>query len=77
MMSSGHFAAELVRQHIQALAEEAGGRSTPARAQAPLAPGRTSPTFAAAAVLRRLADRLDPPCIETAPLASGSRRPSR
>jgi len=72
MMSSGHFTPELVRQHIEDLAKEAGGRRTPARAQAPLA-GRTSPTFAMAAVLRRLADRLDPPCNETPALASGSR----
>lgn len=73
MMSSGHFLPELVRQHTADLAAEAGGRTTLSRAQAPLAE-RTSPTFATAAALRRLADRLDPPCNETPALASGRNR---
>jgi hypothetical protein len=74
MMSSGHFARELVRQRIQDLATEASGRAPLTRVQAPLAE-RASRTFAMAAVLRRLADRLDPPCESNPVLASGRNLP--
>jgi hypothetical protein len=74
MMSSVHFAPELVRQRIDDLVTETRGRGTPAWAQAPLAE-RASRTFATAAVLRRLADRLDPPCESNPALASGTPRP--
>ena len=79
MMSSGHFAPELVRQHIGDLITEAGGRGTLSRAQAPLA-SRASRTSTTATALRRLADRLDPPVAERhesiPALASGSRQVS-
>jgi hypothetical protein len=74
MMSSGHFAAELVRQHIEDLAKEARGRAPLARAQAPLAE-RASRTSVMATALRRLADRLDPPAETTPALASGQHLP--